>query len=109
MHFISGNVYHIYNRGINKQVIFFNERNYNFFLYKLRKHLYPHCSILAYCLMPTHFHLMIKADERSEVLINHVLINQNVISNGMRHLLSSYSKSINKQESRSGNLFQQNT
>ncbi len=34
MHYQSNEVYHIYNRGNDKQVIFFNEENYLFFLKK---------------------------------------------------------------------------
>ena len=39
MHFENGEVYHIYNRGNNKQTIFFNEDNYLFFLQKVKEEL----------------------------------------------------------------------
>ncbi len=41
MNLISGEFYHIYNRGNNKQSIFFNDNNYLFFLNKVREQIYP--------------------------------------------------------------------
>jgi putative transposase len=57
--------YHIYNRGNNKQPIFFKPDNYIFFLKKMRQQLLPVADIIAYCLMPNHFHLIILANESS--------------------------------------------
>lgn len=53
--------YHVFNRGINKQEIFFDENDYKFFLKKLLglKKKYDH-SVYAYCLMPNHFHISIQ-------------------------------------------------
>ncbi|OGE03679.1 hypothetical protein A3B51_00870 [Candidatus Curtissbacteria bacterium RIFCSPLOWO2_01_FULL_41_18] len=53
--------YHVFNRGINKQPIFFTHRDYQYFLRKLGdlKNLYDH-SLYAFCLMPNHFHLSIQ-------------------------------------------------
>ena len=59
MNFESGNLYHIYNQGNNRQQLFFSRENYLFFLKKIKKHILPHADILAWCLMPNHFHLMI--------------------------------------------------
>ena len=59
MEFSNGQIYHVYNRGNNSQTVFFSRENYLFFLEKVRKYLSPHADILAWCLMPNHFHLMI--------------------------------------------------
>ncbi|MBS1510889.1 MAG: transposase [Bacteroidetes bacterium] len=67
MHLIEGEIYHIYNRGNNKQLIFFNENNYLFFIKKIRVQLYDCADIICYCLMPNHFHLLIRANEKSIV------------------------------------------
>jgi putative transposase len=48
-------LYHVYNRGNNKQKIFFEKENALDFLRRIRKYLSPNCEILAYCLMPNHF------------------------------------------------------
>jgi putative transposase len=63
MHFDQGEFYHVYNRGNNQQVIFFNERNYLFFLKKIREQLLPVSDIIAFCLMTNHFHFMLKATD----------------------------------------------
>lgn len=59
MIFECGSLYHVYNQGNNRQKIFFNHDNYLFFLKKLKRHVLPHADILAWCLMPNHFHLMV--------------------------------------------------
>ena len=58
-----GYYYHVYNRGN----IFFEERNYRYFLDLYLKHVAPAADTFAYCLMPNHFHLLtqIKPPERS--------------------------------------------
>ena len=59
MNFEPENLYHIYNQGNNRQKIFFTRENYLFFLNKIKMHILPHADIVAWCLMPNHFHLMI--------------------------------------------------
>ena len=59
MRFYPEQVYHIYNRGNNRQKIFFEEENYVFFPRKVRRQLLPHVKMLCYCLMPNHFHFLI--------------------------------------------------
>ena len=55
-------IYHICNQGNNRQHIFFRDGNYLFFIEKMREHLLPHCDILAWCLMPNHFHWMVRVN-----------------------------------------------
>ena len=102
-------IYHLYNRGNNGQNIFFNPENYLFFLHKVRKHLYPNCDIIAYCLMPNHFHFMIQGNSDSEKMKKYGNSMLNAFSENLRIMLSSYTQAINKQENRTGSLFQQNT
>jgi putative transposase len=63
MQFAANHIYHIYNRGNNSQPIFFSIENYLFFLKKVRTHLLQHVDILAWCLMPNHFHFMVYVNE----------------------------------------------
>lgn len=109
MQYQINHIYHIYNRGNNRQKIFFSRDNYLFFLSKIRKFLVPHCDILSYCLMPNHFHFQIRANENSIKTIKVKDEERNVISEALRNILSSYSLAINKQEHRTGSLFTQNT
>jgi len=110
MYFEEDKVYHIYNRGNNRQKIFFRPNNYSYFLNKVRKYISPNCEILAYCLMPNHFHFMVQATELTGQLIKRKGgIELSKLSEGIRMLLSSYTQAINKQEGRTGSLFTQNT
>ncbi len=93
-------IHHIYSQGNNKQQIFFTPENYRFFTRKIQKQLEGHCTLLAYCLMPNHFHLMIETPEEEHL---------KKLSNKYRILLSSYTRAINIQENRSGSLFRQNS
>ena len=117
-------VYHIYNQGNNRQKIFFREDNYLFFLQKMKNHLLPYADIMAWCLMPNHFHWMIYVrqvevtisgsgsgsgsatysraptpGEKKVISINHSI--------GI--LLASYTRAIQKQEGISGSLFRSKT
>ncbi|MBL7762056.1 MAG: hypothetical protein JNL23_01395, partial [Chitinophagaceae bacterium] len=110
MHLTSNEFYHIYNRGNNKHPIFFNHENYLFFIKKLRTQLLPVSSIISYCLMPNHFHLIVMAKEAG-------LTERPTFGGKPMHefsyrlgiLLSSYSQAINKQNKTIGSLFQQKT
>ena len=61
--------YHFYNRGNNRQLIFFEPDNYLYFLKGIKKYIVPEVNIVAYCLMPTHYHILsrVKQPQTSEV------------------------------------------
>ena len=100
-------VYHIYNRGNNQQTIFFNPENYFYFLRKCHKYIKPASEIFAWCLMPNHFHFLIEVTNKSLEPIKVGGTTTPLLTNGFRLLQSSYTKGINKQFNRTGNLFQQ--
>jgi hypothetical protein len=102
-------IYHIYNRGNNQQLIFFLEENYFYFLKKCHKYIKSCSEILAWCLMPNHFHFLINVTNESLKPIKSGGIIMPTITNGFRLLQSSYAKGINKQLNRTGSLFQQKT
>jgi putative transposase len=60
--------YHIYNRANGWEKIFLHQDNYRFFLEKYEFHLSAFVDTYCYCLMPNHFHLLIKVKEEKEVL-----------------------------------------
>ena len=93
-----GNYYHIYNRSNNNEKLFYSEGNYLFFLKKYRK-LTVYSDTFAYCLMPTHFHFLVKI----------ITPNQDPLRRAIGDMLSGYTKAINKQLGRHGNLFQKHT
>jgi len=109
MHFEPEKLYHIYNRSFNKFPIFPKPQNYQYFLKKISG-LTSMCDILAYCLMPNHFHLLLYIPLNSEGCD---MLNGQNGGFGMQNLarkigtmLSSYTQGINKQEGRNGSLFQ---
>jgi len=60
-------LYHYFNQGNNQVKIFFANKNYNYLLNKVKKYCLPHLDIIAFCLMPNHFHfLVIPKQEYSE-------------------------------------------
>jgi hypothetical protein len=60
---LGGNYYHIFNRGTNRQNIFYLPKNYDYFLKLLKDFLSEYVHFLAYSLMPNHFHLVIKVKD----------------------------------------------
>ncbi len=118
--FASGSIVHVYNRGNNKEKIFFDEQDYRAFLFRLglalgfnEKELSSHSLISmpysriritntnkddfrlhSFCLMPNHFHLLI--EQRKD----------NSISMLVLKICTSYAKYINKKYSRVGHIFQ---
>jgi len=65
--------------------------------------------MLAYCLMPDHFDFLINADIRTIQKKSFSGKQKNVLSEGIKNLLSTYAKAINVQNKWTGSLFQQNT
>jgi len=90
---IVGDFYHIYNRAVTNNKLFIEERNYWFFISKIKKYLLNTTDILAYCLMPNHYHLVVKLRD-----IN--------LPTSMQRLAMSYTGAFNKVYGRSGHLFQ---
>ena len=109
MHFEEGNLYHIYNQGNNKLNVFHEQEEYIFFLQLIRKNLIPYTDLLAYCLMPNHFHLMINADKRCKNLIKQGGLFIDPITNSFRKTLSCYTHVKNVKSGNSGSLFRQKT
>jgi len=55
-----GKYYHIYNRGNNRENVFFEERNYHHFLNLYVKYIELVADTYSYCLLPNHFHLLVR-------------------------------------------------
>lgn len=103
--------YHVYNRGVEKRVIFKDDKDYTVFLnllkrylnkepakdLKNRKYIWLHDDIelLAYCLMPNHFHLFVYVHDSPESL-----------TQLMQCICTAYTGYFNKKYKRVGHLFQ---
>jgi|SRR3989344_5670902 len=118
--FTSGVIVHIFNRGNNKEKIFFDEQDYKAFLFRLGLALgfeerelvedkllsMPYSRIRitdtdkndfklhSFCLMPNHFHLIIEQ------------INNTSVSKLISKTCTSYAKYLNKKYQRVGHVFQ---
>jgi putative transposase len=93
-----GSMYHVYNRGNNREKLFREKRNYDYFLKLYLKYVDPIAVTYAYCLMPNHFHSLVKIREQKV----EGLSPKQQYSN----FFNSYAKSINKAYGRVGALFQ---
>lgn len=104
--------YHVYNRGVNKQPIFLDDQDYTVFLSLLKRYLdpsaahkrsngvhyaplYEKVNLLAYCLMPNHFHLFLYQ------------YTEDGMSSLLRNVSVSYGMYFNHKYSRVGPIFQQ--
>ena len=58
--FLPDQYYHFYNRGNNRQVVFMERENYVYFLKGIKRYLSGRVEVIAYCLMPTHYHILVK-------------------------------------------------
>jgi putative transposase len=109
MHISANEIYHVYNQGNNGENIFYSDADYLEFLRLFRKHVLEHCKVLAWCLMPNHFHFLVYASEKSAIIKRIGNIDLNVLSNGFRLLQSKYAQYLNKNRNRTGSLFRQRT
>jgi len=123
--------YHIYNRGVNRGNIFFEERNYEYFMKPYEKHVAPVADTFAYCLLCNHFHFAVRVKSEEEIrektlkvsFANGNLAGQGFIadreanqqrkplgstyaSNQFSNFFNAYAKAINKAYNRTGSLFQ---
>jgi putative transposase len=114
MVFEKDHIFHVYNQGNNSQTIFFDDENYSFFLRKANTYILPYADILAWCLMPNHFHFM--------VLVNQVTVavsksgangrppyKMRTFNDSIGIMLRSYTYAINRRYNRSGKLFREKT
>jgi len=96
--------YHMYNRGNNREALFKEERNYYYFLDLYKKYIYPIADLYAYCLLPTHFHFLLRIKSLDE--LEGIYQEESQIWRQVRTFLGTYTKAINKTYNRSGHLFE---
>lgn len=93
--FSPNNYFHIFCRGNEKRDIFLDSADYEHFLSRMKKYKIIHqVSIICYCFMPNHFHLLLKQNT-----------NQPIYS-FIHRLTVSHSMYFNKRYNRVGHLFQ---
>jgi len=106
--------YHIYNRAVGDENLFYSEENYLYFLKKYNEYISPVVETFCYCLIPNHFHFLIKIKAEEEIIevmkqtyeTNKVKMAANLyISKQFSNFFNGYSQAINKQQMRRGTLF----
>src|SRR5690554_5163811 len=60
--------YHIYNHANGDENLFREQKTYEYFLEKYKKHISPIAETIAWCLMPNHFHLLVKIKTEEEIV-----------------------------------------
>lgn len=108
MFFEQNATYHVYNRS--NETLFYNRDNYLYFIGKLRTHISPFADILAYCLMPNHFHLLLNVNkDGAQFSTKKKREDMQMLSQSVGTILSSYTQAINNQRGRRGVLFAHKT
>lgn len=108
--YVADNYYHVYNRGVNKELIFRDGEDYSVFLNLFKRYLskepvhddkgreypwlYDDIELLAYCLMPNHFHALVYPH------------NSGAITLLFKYLTTTYGMYFNKKYNRVGPVFQ---
>lgn len=119
--FLPDKFYHVYNHANGSENLFRNNENYRFFLSKTIIHLCPILDVYAYCLLPNHFHLLIKTKTEKDFLafpkfqhlekftdeIDYEDLSR-FISKRFGNLFSSYTQSYNVYFNQKGSLFRKN-
>jgi putative transposase len=97
----SGITYHVYNRGNLKMPLFKARDDYEYFLKSLSKYKnLLNMQIFAFCIMPNHFHILIKEP------LHEAPLKLSFISRYMSRTLTSYSKYFSLKYNHSGYVFQ---
>ena len=104
---VEGQYFHIYNRGVNGEDIFKEQRNYYYFLQQYIAYCSDVMETLSYALLKNHFHLLVYIKENVEVpKHNGQGAMQLNASKQLSHFFNSYAQSINKANNRTGPLFE---
>ena len=85
--FIKGEYFHIYNRSNDPLLLFREDNDYIWFLNKFKEKIkiYP-ATVFSYCLMPNHFHFLIRQDSMKPIY----RIFNDSLSSYVRHYNSKY-------------------
>ncbi len=90
-----GGYFHVFNRGVNRERIFYTESGYQLFTGLIEGSLRGgSITLLAYCLMPNHFHLVLRQND------------QKALSGFMKSVCEPYAKALNAWLRRKGHVFE---
>lgn len=112
---IPDTIYHIYNRANGNERLFYEEENFSYFLRKHKEYISPIADTFCYCLMPNHFHFLIRIKSKDQLIqlsqgskplteLNEPELSI-FLSRRFSHFFNGYTQAINKQQNRKGSLF----
>jgi len=94
-----GLIYHVCSRGNNREDIFRTEQDRRHFMQLYAKRVLPNADTFAYCLLPNHFHLLVRFRDPEGVPPSSP-------SRILGDMLNAYARSFNLDHGRVGALFQ---
>lgn len=102
--------YHIYNRANGSEKLFLSRENYRFFMEKYSLYISPVAETFCYCLLPNHFHFLLRIKPETELRAAFPKIKslEKLPSKCFSNLFCSYTQAFNKQQRRMGSLFMKN-
>jgi REP element-mobilizing transposase RayT len=109
-----GNFYHVYNHGVGGRNLFEKAENYEYFLSLYDRYISPIAETYAWVLMPNHFHLLVRINEKAEVVASlHLTGFENLsgvktkqLHQHFSNLFNAYTKAYNKYYETRGALFE---
>ena len=118
---VVGGFYHIYNKATGDEKLFRSSEDYEYFLFRFDKYFNKYFESYAYCLIPNHFHFLIKVSDINKQSVkdentsagNKYLQNlvpyNTFLENQLSRFLSGYALWYNKKYDRSGPLLKDGT
>ncbi len=102
-------IYHIYNHANGFENLFREHYDYSTFLERILKYTNPVSDFFAYCLMPNHFHLLVKIKDTKEIRKTFIKGDPiRYISHAYSKAFNSYAQTYNHRYMRMGSLFNPN-
>lgn len=93
--FVEGCYYHIFNRAVGSELLFVNPENYNYCIELIERYSTRYAiTVVAYCLMPNHYHFLLRQETGLPV------------SKFINVLFNGYVQAFNRQQDRTGTLFE---
>lgn len=109
MEFSKEKLFWVFNEGNNRQALFRDDGDYFIFLQGLQKEVVPLCRVVAWCLVPQQFSILLKATDQSEEVVKQGSLELNSLADGFRRTTASYGRYFNRKYFRSGSVIRPGT
>jgi hypothetical protein len=97
--------YHVYNRGVNRRIIFKDDGDHQHFLNLIKRFVHPVANTLSYALMPDHFHLTVLMNP-AEGIPPKLLKSPHALGRTFGHLQNAYANYFNHKYKTVSGLFE---